>query len=170
MRRVGSIVLAVAVMALRPAVGAAQRSPLAGDYVAAETASGALMAFGLSIGFAWAGSAVLGPHDGEDPGLVGAVSGFFAGAAVGSALGVHLAARTLKLPARFWEALGGGVAGTMLFLALPLDADEPSFWVGAYALPIAGAILASSAGSASRMRPTVAPAPGGLRLGLAVPF
>jgi hypothetical protein len=163
-------VLAVAVMALRPGVSAAQRSAFAGDYVAAESASGALMAFGLSFGFAVAGGAVLGPHGGEDPGLVGAVSGFFAGAAVGSALGVHMAARLLKLPARFWEALGGGVAGTLLCLALPLDADEPSFWVSAYALPVVGAILASSAGSASRMRPTVAPAPGGLRLGLSVAF
>jgi len=156
--------------ALRPAAVAAQRSAFAGDYVAAETASGALMALGLSVGFALVGSAVVGPHGGEDPGLVGAVGGFFAGAAVGSAVGVHLAARTLKLPARFWEALGGGAAGTLLVLALSLDPDEPSFWIGAYALPVAGAILGSSLGSASRMRPTVAPAPGGLRLGFAVPF
>lgn len=138
--------------------------------LAAEAVSGAAVGLLASLGLAYAGAAILGPHGGEDPGMLGAVTGFLLGMAVGSAVGVHFTARTFGLPARFSEALGGALSGTLALGLLPLDADEPTFWVAVYGMPALGAVLASTLGSESRMRPIVRPADDGVGVGLSVAF
>lgn len=145
-------------------------TPFATEPMLAETLSGAFIGVVASWGCAFMGAAVLGPHGGEDPGLMGALTGFMIGAAAGSALGVHLAARGFGLPASYWEALAGGVSGALALMVLPLDADRPAFWVMVYGAPVLGAVLASSIGSASRIRPVVRPAAGAVELGMAVAF
>ena len=154
-----------------PAVpGARPGSAFATDRLAAEAASGAFLGCVASLGFAWAGAHLLGPHGGEDPGLLGALTGLAVGVMAGSALGVHLVARSAGLPARYWDALAGAVSGTLALGLLPLDADEPTFWVAVYGVPTLAAVLTSSIGTASRMRPVVRPVDSGLDVGVAVAF
>lgn len=145
-------------------------SAMAGERLVGEALAGALLAVTASWGFAWAGAEILGPHGGEDPGLEGAVAGFLVGTTIGASTGVHLAARGFGLPASYWEALGGAVAGSLALLVLPLDADEPSFWAAVYGLPIAGAVLTSSIGSQTRMRLSAHPVAGGVGMHLTLSF
>jgi len=145
-------------------------TPFAAESMFAETLAGAFVGVIASRGCAWIGAAALGPHGGEDPGLAGALTGFMVGAAAGTALGVHLAARGFGFPASYWEALAGGVAGTLALGALPLDADRPTFWVLVYGAPALGAMLASSIGSASRIHPVMRAANRGIDVGVAVTF
>jgi hypothetical protein len=140
-------------------------APFASEPMLAEFAAGAAMAFGMSLGMARMGATVLGPHGGEDPGLAGAVVGFAAGLVLGSSLGVHLVARGYGLPARYEEAVAGGLAGVLLLPALPIDLDRAGTWLAIYALPTATAVLASALGSSSR---AVRPAARALREGIGV--
>jgi hypothetical protein len=145
-------------------------APASPAAMTAEMLSGAAVGLLASWGLAYAGAAILGPHGGEDPGLVGAVTGFFVGTAVGSALGVHLTARALGLPARYSEALGGALAGTLMLGALPLDADAPIFWVAVYGVPVFGAVMASTLGSQSRIGTVMQPTREGVGVGLRFAF
>lgn len=145
------------------------RSAMAGEVILGEVLAGALLAGGLSWGFAVLGGKIA-PDEGEDPGLVASVTGFLVGTTLGASLGVHLAARAFHLPARYYEALGGAVAGTLVVIALPLDMDEASSWVAVYGLPILGAVLTSSIGSRSRLRVSVQPAAGGAHVGVGFDF
>jgi hypothetical protein len=160
----------------QPVVGVgASRSAGAGEIVAGEFAAGVALGFGFSFGFswgfAWLGARALGPHGGEDPGLMGAVTGFLIGSVVGSSLGVHLVARGWGLPARYYEAAGGALLGTYTLLAIGPDPDHATFWAAAYGLPALGAIAASTLGSWSRrVRPHVQGLDGAAGIGASVGF
>jgi hypothetical protein len=115
------------------------------------------------------GQAAHWPSDGEDPGLGGVILGFATGLAVGTSLGVHLVARGRGLPARYVEALGGALAGVLLVPVLPnIDLDQTASVVAIYAVPTVMAVLASSLGSSSRLRPIVRRTRGGVGVGVSV--
>lgn len=146
-------------------------SPLQSEPMLAETAAGLMLGFGTSIMMARVGSTLLGPHGGEDPGLMGGVVGFAVGLALGSSLGVHLAARGYGFPARYEEAAGGALAGVLLLPALPLDIDHPATIIALFAVPTVTAALASSLGSSARWTaPAVRPVGDGVGVGVALAF
>jgi len=145
-------------------------APASATVLTAEALSGAAVGLLASWGLAYAGAAILGPHGGEDPGLAGALTGFLVGTVVGSALGVQLTARAFGMPALYYEALGGALAGTLALGMLPLDMDQPIFWVVVYGVPAFGAVMASTLGSQSRLGPVVRPTGDGVGIGLRVAF
>jgi peptidoglycan/LPS O-acetylase OafA/YrhL len=77
--------------------------------------------------------------------VVGGFLGAFAGVALGSAAGVHLAGKCLGEPNNFRGALLGSAGGLGAFLLLispaALDPDEVPFWVALVGLPSVGAVL-----------------------------
>ena len=165
----GCVVLSIALVAsgsLR-----AQRTPpppFSPAPLAAQAMSGAVVAGLASWGLAVVGAAVLGPQGGEDPGVLGAMTGFAVGVAAGSALGVHLAARGMGLPVRYWEALAGSVSGTLALGLLHVDPDAAAFWALVYGVPTVGAVVTSSLAASSRVQPVVRPAADRVDIGVAV--
>lgn len=147
-----------------------RRSAYDPGYLIAEAAAGAACAVGASLILMRAGAATIGPHGGEDPGMLGAMIGFSVGLWAGSAAGVHVVARHAGLPARYWDALAGSVSATLALGLLHLDPDEPTAWLLVYAVPTIGAVVTSSVASATRMRPVVRPALGGVDVGLELAF
>lgn len=179
----GSFGLALIVTLVPPGPPAAAQAPRTGpqrlvehrafqsEPMLVEAAAGLLVGVGTSMVLARVGATVLGPRGGEDPGLAGAMVGFAAGLTVGTALGVHAVARAYGLPARYEEAAAGALAGVLLVPALPIDIDHRASILAVFAVPTVGAVLASSAGSASRWTgPVVRPAPGGVGVEMSVAF
>lgn len=98
-----------------------------------------------SIGFAYAGAAVIGPHGGEDPGLIGAVIGTLFGATVGSSIGVQIAGTAGDETGSYGATLLGSTVGMLTFLLIHPDPDNAPFWIGLYTLPTVGGIIGFNA-------------------------
>jgi len=168
-RRAAQSVMLAGVLAHAAEAQSARRAFDPGVLVA-ETAAGAALAVGASLVLMRAGAVTIGPHGGEDPGLLGAMIGFSVGLWAGSAAGVQLVARRSGLPAQYWDALVGSVSATLVLGLLHLDPDDPAAWVLVYAVPTVGAVATSSVGSATRMRPLIRPAIGGVDVGIELAF
>jgi len=152
------------------ASGGSDRRPFQGEFVFAEAAAGLVTGLVGAWALANVGAEVLGPHGGEDPGLAGGLTGLALGLTLGTSLGVHLVARGYGFPANYVEALGGALAGVLLLPAVPFEVNGPIALIGVLAIPAVTSALASSLGSASRVRPVVGPDADGARLGVAVEF
>ena len=115
-----------------------------GKQIASQAITGSLVTFGGSIAFAYIGAAMTSGCCGDDPGLVGAVLGLLAGAALLPAVPVYMVGRGGPAQGTFGATLAGSLVGSGAFLlalsALDLDADNLSFWIGFYGLPVTGAI------------------------------
>src|SRR5687767_10360965 len=94
-----------------------------------EVAIGGAGAAAAGLGFAVLGGSVIGPHGGEDPGLLGIVIGTIVGIPVGSSIGAYLGAKAFGAPARYGDALGGAALGmgTFLLLVMPVAQLDPDY-------------------------------------------
>lgn len=152
--------------------------------IAAETVAGVLGAIVVSIPATDYGEQ-FGLGNGESPGIWSAILGFLAGSTLGSALGVQIAGDQLGDNGKFGSTLLGSFAGTIMFtflLAPGLDSDYAPFFVAAWGLPSAGAVLGyQTSGNSTRSRRSsrsvggmnvlLEPqAGGGLDVGLSVEF
>jgi hypothetical protein len=140
----------------------------------AGAAGGAIGALALGA----AGAAVIGPHGGEDPGLLGAVLGGLAGLTLGIGGGVSLTARWQGEPSSFAGAAIGAAGGVLLVAALAqplhLDTDYAALWICLATIPPAAAVLGNR-GLGSAHRPMSRLVIGPLRrervgLGMALPL
>lgn len=153
-------------------------SPVGVTEVAVRVLAGGLGAAIGSVGLAYVGGPVLGPHGGEDPEVVGTLVGFGMGILLGGSLGVHLASRRQGYGTSYGSALGGALLGALALVplapAVHLDLDNAGAWLLVYGAPIGGAVAAtvlqSHARSRSRARLSFAPIRGGMRLGAALSF
>lgn len=136
----------------------------------AGVAGGAIGAIALGA----AGAELIGPHGGEDPGLLGAVVGGLAGLTLGMGAGVSVTARWEGEPSSFWGAAIGAAGGVLLVGALAplldLDPDYAPLWICLATIPPAAAVLGNrglgmARGPASRL---VAGPLRGRRMGLGV--
>jgi hypothetical protein len=132
-----------------------------------QGAAGAAGGFlgGLALGAA--GAALIGPHGGEDPGLVGALIGGLAGFTLGTGAGVSGAARLQHEPSSFGGATMGAFLGLGLVGALSkplnLDPDYAPLWICLFTIPPATAVILNRVMGASRevQHLTVRPLAGG---------
>jgi hypothetical protein len=119
-----------------------------------------------------AGAEVIGPHGGEDPGLMGAFIGGLVGFTLGVGGGVSAMARSQREPSSFARASAGALLGVGLVGALAgplhLDPDRAPFWISLATIPPAAAVWVNHAGGNThhdRLRLVARPLGGG-RLGL----
>src|SRR4051812_40879724 len=89
-----------------PALGQQSRTVSYGR-VPLEILTGAAGAVAGGFSGGYLGAATIGPHGGEDPGLLGAVLGVLIGIPVGAATGTYLGARIHAAKPDFSDALGG---------------------------------------------------------------
>jgi hypothetical protein len=112
--------------------------------VAGQLVVGGAAGLAASIGLGLAGAALTSDCCGDDPGLIGAVYGAIAGAALGPAIPVYLIGKAGPNQGSLGATLLGGLSGAVLFLgvlgAAELDSDNPPFWIALYGLPAAGAV------------------------------
>jgi len=165
-----ALVLAPAARAQSASGRQPTRQPFQGEFVFAEATAGLFTGIVGAWALANIGAEVLGPHGGEDPGLAGGLTGLALGLTLGTSIGVHMVARGYGFPARYFEALGGALAGMLLLPVVPFEVDGPIALIGVLAIPAVTSAVASSLGSASRVRPVAGPDADGARLGVAVEF
>jgi len=94
-----------------------------------------------SLMLASIGSALIGPQDGEDPGMVGGIIGGGIGMTVGSSLGVYLIGNRGTETGSYQSALLGSAAGMLILVAASPDPDNAGFWIGAFILPSLGGVI-----------------------------
>lgn len=114
---------------------------------------GGLGGLAASLVFGYLGASTIGPGNGEDPHLMGAVSGMIAGSTIGSSLGVYATGKASQARGSYWATLLGSTVGTLLFLALSPDLDYASFWVELYALPSLGGTAGFNASRVNKAYP-----------------
>jgi hypothetical protein len=130
----------------RPPADSAASGPPAGTAVLLvwQGAAGALGGFLGGFALGAAGAEVIGPHGGEDPGLMGALIGGFAGFVLGTGGGVSGAARLQGEPSSFAGASLGAILGVAvigaLYKPLNLDPDYAPVWVCLFTIPPAMAV------------------------------
>lgn len=157
MRNTLALVLSLLVLPLHPLAG---QSPVGADTVpratggqiAAQTLLGGAGGLVGSIGLAYLGSQSGTDAGTDDPGLTGAIIGFSVGALVGTSLGVYLGGKAGPRHGSYGTTLLGTVVGFGLFVAGAAefgDADYAPFWVMAYTLPTAGALIGYHASARS---------------------
>jgi hypothetical protein len=99
------------------------------------------------------GAATIGPHNGEDPGLYGAIAGTIVGSTFGSSMGVYLIGNRRDERGSYWATLLGSTVGTVIFLALSQDPDDANFWIALYALPALGGTIGFNESRRHKMHP-----------------
>jgi len=154
--------LVLVLLAVTPVIGARAQDRATGDSVPARGAgvhAGLFVLQGIAgvgggfvgaVALGAAGAAVIGPHGGEDPGVLGAFIGGLVGCSLGMGVGVSTMARSQGEPSSFARASMGAFLGIGLVAGLSgpldLDPDYASFWIALATIPPALAVLVNHAG------------------------
>lgn len=162
-RRAGWVLV---LLAVTPVIGARAQDRATGDSVPARGAgvhAGLFVLQGIAgvgggfvgaVALGAAGAVVIGPHEGEDPGLLGRILGGVAGLVLGMGGGVSGMARAQGEPSSFARASMGAFLGVGIVAALSepleLDPDYAPLWICLGTIPPALAVLVNHAGGDAR--------------------